>query len=67
MNLDSPEQGPSFIYAFQAAVKRTRLEFDKTASGLPQDLLKLFVKYVEAVYLLRWAGSPIPRIKHAKA
>jgi len=43
MNLDSPEQGPSFIYAFQAAVKRTKLEFDKTASGLPQDLLKLFI------------------------
>ena len=43
MNLDSPEQGPNFIYAFQAAVKRTKIEFDKTASGLPKDLLKLFV------------------------
>ena len=43
MNLDSPEQGPNFVYAFQAAVKRTRLEFNKIASGLPQNLLKLFV------------------------
>jgi hypothetical protein len=43
MNLDSPEQGPNFLYAFQAAVKRTRLEFNKTASVLPQNLLKLFV------------------------
>jgi hypothetical protein len=43
MNLDSPEQGPNFVYAFQAAVKRTRLEFNKTTSGLPQNLLKLFV------------------------
>lgn len=43
MNLDSPEQGPNFLYAFQAAIKRTRLEFNKTASALPQNLLKLFV------------------------
>jgi hypothetical protein len=43
MNLDSPEQGPNFLYAFQAAVKRTRLEFNKTASALPPNLLKLFV------------------------
>jgi hypothetical protein len=43
MNLDSPEQGPNFLYAFQAAIKRTRLEFNKTASTLPQNLLKLFV------------------------
>ena len=43
MNLDSPEQGPGFRYAFQAAVKRTKLELDKTVPHLPQDLLKLFV------------------------
>jgi len=43
MNLDSPEQGPNFIYAFQAAIKRTKIEFAKTASYLPQNLLKLFV------------------------
>lgn len=43
MNLDSPEQGPNFLYAFQAAIKRTRLEFNKTASALPQNLLSLFV------------------------
>jgi hypothetical protein len=43
MNLDSPEQGPDFKYAFQAAVKRTKIELDKTVPHLPQDLLKLFV------------------------
>jgi len=43
MNLDSPEQGPHFHYAFQAAVKRTKSEFDKTAFRLPQNLLKLFI------------------------
>ena len=42
MNLDSPEQGPNFKYAFQAAVKRTKIELNKTAPHLPQDLLKLF-------------------------
>ena len=35
------EQGPNFLYAFQAAIKRTRLEFNKTASALPQNLLKI--------------------------
>lgn len=43
MNLDSPEQGPNFKYAFQAAIKRTKIEFDKTASKLPKDLLELFI------------------------
>lgn len=43
MNLDSPEQGPSFDFAFQAAVKRTKIEFNKTVPNLPQDLLKSFI------------------------
>jgi len=43
MNLDSPEQGPSFEYAFQAAVKRTKIEFEKTTKDLSGDLLALFV------------------------
>ena len=43
MNLDSPAQGPNFEYAFQAAVKRTKIEFEKTIKGLPEDLYKLFV------------------------
>jgi hypothetical protein len=43
MNLDSPEQGPTFTYAFQAALKRTKIEFDKTVPHLPQDLVRLFV------------------------
>jgi len=42
MNLDSPEQGPNFKYAFQAAIKRTKIELNKTVPRLPQDLLKLF-------------------------
>src|SRR5215216_3473898 len=43
MNLDSPEQGPNFTYAFHAAVKRTKLEFEKTTSGSSTALLHLFV------------------------
>ena len=43
MNLDSPERGPNFPYAFQAAVKRTKLEFEKTTKSLPEDLFALFV------------------------
>lgn len=42
MNLDSAEQGPNFKYAFQAAVKRTKIEINKTVPNLSQDLLKLF-------------------------
>lgn len=43
MNIDSPEQGPHFAFACQAAVKRTRIEFEKTGVGIPADLLKRFV------------------------
>jgi hypothetical protein len=43
MNLDSPEQGPNFNFAFHAAVKRTRIEFEKTTAGLSQNLLAAFV------------------------
>jgi hypothetical protein len=43
MNLDSPERGPRFQYAFQAAVKRTVIEFQRTTKDLPEDLLALFV------------------------
>jgi hypothetical protein len=42
MNLDSAERGPMFEYAFQAAIKRTRHEYDLTARDLPGDLLGLF-------------------------
>ena len=42
MNIDSPQQGSNFDYVFQAAVKRTRIEFEKTIRDLPQDLLVLF-------------------------
>jgi len=43
MNLDSPERGPNFRYAFQAAVKRTKIEFEKTTKDLPEELLRSFV------------------------
>jgi hypothetical protein len=43
MNLDSPERGPNFKYAFQAAVKRTKIEFEKTTKALPQDLFAVFI------------------------
>jgi hypothetical protein len=43
MNLDSPKQGPNFAYAFQAAVKRTKIEFEKTTKALPVNLYALFV------------------------
>ena len=44
MNLDSPERGPNFEYAFQAGVKRTRIEFEKTTQAFPQELLTLFAE-----------------------
>ena len=43
MNLDAPDRGPNFKYAFQAAVKRTTIEFKKTRKDLPEDLARLFV------------------------
>ncbi|HSB00756.1 MAG TPA: hypothetical protein VLE49_08905, partial [Anaerolineales bacterium] len=43
MNLDSPERGPKFQYAFQAAVKRTRLEFEQTMQGLSGEARRLFL------------------------
>ena len=43
MNLDSPEQGSNFTFAFHAAVKRTKIEFEKTVSGLSQGLVRTFV------------------------
>jgi hypothetical protein len=43
MNLDSPQRGPNFRYAFQAAVKRTKIEFERTTQDLPEELLVLFV------------------------
>ena len=43
MNLDSPAQGLNFQYAFQAGVKRTKIEFERTTQDLPGDLLALFL------------------------
>jgi hypothetical protein len=43
MNLDTPEQGFKFEYAMQAAIKRTRIEYEKTMAGLPRESIQLFV------------------------
>ena len=43
MNLDSPAQGSNFEYAFHAAVKRTKIEFERTVENLSDSLLALFV------------------------
>jgi hypothetical protein len=43
MNIDSPERGPNFPYAFQAAVKRTEIEFQKTTKDVPDNVFRLFV------------------------
>jgi len=42
MHLDSPARGTRFDYAFEAAVKRTRFEFEVTVAGLPADNLAMF-------------------------
>ena len=43
MNLDGPESGKKFPYAFSAAVKRTINEFEGIISGMPADHLALFL------------------------
>jgi hypothetical protein len=43
MNLDASERGPNFPYAFQGAVKRTKIEFERTTKELPEELCMLFV------------------------
>ncbi len=42
MHLDSEERGPMFEYAFHAAVKRTRFEFDTVMKSLTKEQRKLF-------------------------
>jgi hypothetical protein len=42
MNLDSAERGPLFEYAFQAAIKRTKHEFNLIEQRLSPEQLKLF-------------------------
>lgn len=42
MNLDSAERGALFEYAFQAAVKRTRHEYNAATRGFSADLLAAF-------------------------
>lgn len=42
MHLDSPACGKRFEYAFEAALKRTRYELDKTVAGLSPGQEALF-------------------------
>jgi hypothetical protein len=42
MNLDSDASGPMFEYAFHAAVKRTRVEFETVLKGLTRELNHIF-------------------------
>jgi hypothetical protein len=43
MNLDSPARGGKFFFAYHAALKRTRIEFEKTAARLSKDRLAIFL------------------------
>ncbi|MGE5072306.1 MAG: hypothetical protein ACM3MF_02675 [Anaerolineae bacterium] len=42
MHLDSPERGPMFEYAFHAAIKRTRFEYDSVLRSMPDALRHAF-------------------------
>ena len=42
MHLDSADRGPMFEYAFHAAVKRTKFEFETVMKGLSRDLQRVF-------------------------
>ncbi len=53
MNLDSPARGPGFAYAFAAAVKRTRYEYERTVDGLQSSLLG---------FLCMDQPSPVPAV-----
>jgi len=44
MHLDSSKRGERFEYAFEAAVKRTQYEFDKTVAGLSPVIEALFTE-----------------------
>jgi hypothetical protein len=43
MNIDSPEQGFKFEYVMEASMKRTTIEFEKTASAIPTYLVNVFL------------------------
>jgi hypothetical protein len=43
MNLDEPAQGFKFDYAMQAAIKKTVIEFEKTTTGISEEMCRLFL------------------------
>jgi hypothetical protein len=43
MNLDSPAQGFKFDYAMHAAIKRTKIELDKTTLGFSDEMCRWFL------------------------
>ena len=43
MNLDSPAPVSNFAYAFQAGLKRTKIEFEKTTLGFSEEMRRLFL------------------------
>ena len=45
MNSDSPDRGKRFEYALEAALKRTRYEFDRTVAGLSSGQVALFTGF----------------------
>jgi len=47
MHIDSPARGERFDYAFEAAIRRTRYEFDKTVAGLSSGHEALFTDLVK--------------------
>jgi len=44
MNLDMPARGPKFAYAFAAAIRRTRYEYERTTNDFSSELLSIFQK-----------------------
>jgi hypothetical protein len=48
MNLDSAERGPMFQYAFHAAIKRTRHEYEIITRNLAEPLRTRFLGFPEA-------------------
>ena len=44
MNLDMPARGPKYAFAFAAAIRRTRYEYERTTNDFSSELLSIFQK-----------------------